>query len=138
MKTLILLTFIILTNFVNGQVTEAVDGRIDAKVPALVKSEVESNLKMIEFDTLYIKSISKTGNIDTLLSPGIYQLSVTGSASAVRFLYVSRNNAGVYSIRTSNPLAWSGTGTWTTGVVNGRVIVSTTATNIVYQRMKIQ
>lgn len=121
-----------------GQVTEAVDSRIDTKVPALVKVEVENKLGMIEFDTLYIRYVSKTGNIDTLTTPGIYQLSVTGSASAVRFVVVSRNSNGVYSIRTSNPLAWSGAGTWATSVVNNRVIVSTTNNNIIYQREKIQ
>ena len=138
MKTLLILTFLVLTNFVKAQVTEAVDSRIDTKVPAIVTNEVSKQIGAIEFDTLYVKSISRTGNIDTITTTGIYQLSVTGSASAVRLLYVNRNNAGVFSIRQSNPMAWSGTGTWSTSVINGRVIVSTTATNIVYQRMKLQ
>ena len=132
----------VLTNFVNGQVNEAVDARaknvVSAEVPPLVKSEVGKVLGEIVFDTVLIKSISRAGNIDTINTPGIYTLSVTGGASAVRIIYVSKSAAGVWSIRTSNPLTWSGTGTWTTSVTNGRVIVSTTANNIVYQREKTQ
>lgn len=141
-KLLIILTLSILTKFVNGQVNEAVDTRakniVNTEVPPLVKVEVNKVLGEVVFDTIYIKQITRGGNIDTLTTPGIYQLSVTGAASAVRLIYVSRNNAGVYSVRTSNPMAWSGTGTWSTSVINGRVVVSTTATNIVYQRMKLQ
>lgn len=134
--------FFVLTNFVNGQVNEAVDARaknvVSTEVPPLVKSEVGKVLGEIVFDTVLVKMVSRAGNIDTIYTPGIYTLSVTGGASAVRIIYVSKSAAGVWSIRTSNPLTWSGTGTWTTAVTNGRVIVSTTANNIVYQREKTQ
>ena len=125
-----------------GQVNEAVDTRakniVATEVPPLVKVEVSKVLGEVVFDTIYIKQVTRGGNIDTLTIPGIYQLSVTGSASAVRIVYVSKNSAGVYSIRTSNPLAWSGTGTFTTAVTGGRVIVSTTNTSLTYQREKLQ
>lgn len=131
------------TNFVAGQdVNKAVDDRVKpivaTEVPPLVKIEVSKVLGEVVFDTIYIKQITKAGNIDTLATPGIYQLSVTGTASGVRIIYVTKSASGVYSIRTSNPLAWSGAGTWTTAVTGGRVIVSTTNTSLTYQREKIQ
>lgn len=141
-KLLIILTLSVLTKFVNGQVNEAVDTRakniVNTEVPPLVKVEVNKVLGEVVFDTIYIKQITRGGNIDTLTTPGIYQLSVTGSASAVRLLYVTKSAAGVYSIRTSNPLTWSGAGTWSTSVVGSRVIISTTNNSITYQREKIQ
>ena len=136
-KILCILTLSVLTNSVNSQVNEAVDQRVKPIVVSEVKKEVETSLGQIEWDTVYVKQITRTGNIDTLTTPGIYQLSVTGSASAVRFVYVSRSGNS-FSIRTSNPLTWSGSGTWATAVINGRVIVSTTNNNIIYQRIKIQ
>jgi hypothetical protein len=91
----------------------------------------------VYWDTLYIVNVVRGGNIDTLSAPGIYQLTVTGSLSGVRVIYVAKSATGVYSIRTANPLTLSGTGTFTTSVVNNQVIVSTTATNIIYQRQKL-
>jgi len=75
---------------------------------------------------------SRTGNVDTLTAPGIYVLSVEGSASAVRYVHFNGS-----SIRTTNPMAWSGQGSWSVSVINGRVIVSTTATGIIYKRRKL-
>jgi len=75
---------------------------------------------------------SRTGNVDTLTAPGIYVLSVEGSASAVRYVHFNGS-----SIRTTNPMAWGGQGSWTVSVINGRVIVSTTATGIIYKRRKL-
>lgn len=135
---IILLVTLSLSKGVNAQVNEAVDQRVKPIVVSEVKKEVETSLGQIAWDTVYVKQITRAGNIDTLTAPGIYQLSVTGGASAVRIVYVSRSAAGTYAIRTSNPLAWSGTGTWSTAVSNGRVIVSTTNNNILYQRIKIQ
>lgn len=142
MKSIFLAVIILVCFNGFGQVNEAVDTRakniVATEVPPLVKVEVSKVLGEVVFDTIYIKQITRGGNIDTLTTPGIYQLSVTGSASAVRIIYVSKNSAGVYSIRTSNPLAWSGTGTFTTAVTGGRVIVSTTNTSLTYQREKLQ
>jgi len=74
----------------------------------------------------------RTGNVDTLTDPGIYVLSVEGSASAVRYVHFYGGK-----IRTTNPMAWSGAGSWSVSVINGRVIVSTTATGITYKRRKL-
>lgn len=121
----------------------AASAQVDAAVKAIVKTEVAPlyakidslNNGGVQYDTVIVCEVSKPGSIDTLDQPGIYKLTVTGNASAVRLLYVSKTTTGV-SIRTSNPMAWSGVGTWTTSVINGRVIVSTTATNIIYKREK--
>lgn len=138
-KILFILTLSVLTSVINGQdVNKAVDDRVKPLVTTEVTKQVGEQIGQIEFDTLVVKTIRTAGNIDTLTTPGIYQLSVTGTASAVRFVVVNRNSNGNYSIRTSNPLAWSGSGTWATSVVNNRVIVSTTNNNIIYQREKIQ
>lgn len=75
---------------------------------------------------------SKSGNVDTLTAPGIYVLSVEGSSSAVRYVHFFNGQ-----IRTANPMAWSGPGSWTVSVINGRVIISTTATGITYKRRKL-
>lgn len=117
--------------------------QVDAAVKQIVRTEIaplSAKLDSInvnqEYDTVLIVSVSKAGNVDTITVPGIYKLDVEGSAMAVRILAVSRSSAGVLSIRTANPLAWSGAGTWSTSVVNNRVIVSTTATGIIYKREK--
>jgi len=120
---------------------------VDNAVKAIMKPQIDSikaSISAIQstpanvyWDTLYIVNVVRGGNIDTLSAPGIYQLTVTGSLSGVRVIYVAKSATGVYSIRTANPLALSGTGTFTTSVVNNQVIVSTTATNIIYQRQKL-
>jgi len=142
MKNLFFFIMLFLSINSIGQVNEAVDARakniVNTEVPPLVKVEVNKVLGEVVFDTIYIKTITKAGSIDTLTTPGIYQLSVTGTASAVRILYVTKSATGVYSIRTSNPLTWSGNGAWSTSVTGGRVIVSTTNNSIAYQREKIQ
>ena len=75
---------------------------------------------------------SRTGNVDTLTDSGIYVLSVEGSASAVRYVHFYGGK-----IRTTNPMAWSGAGSWSVSVINGRVIVSITGTGITYKRRKL-
>lgn len=117
--------------------------QVDAAVKQIVRTEIaplsvklDSLNTADDYDTVLVVSVSKAGNIDTLAVPGIYKLTVEGTASAVRLIYVSRSATGVLSIRTANPLAWSGAGTWSTAVVNNRVIISTTATNIIYKREK--
>ena len=117
--------------------------QVDAAVKQIVRTElapITAKLDSLntadDYDTVLVVSVSKAGNIDTITAPGIYKLTVEGAASAVRLIYVSRSAAGVLSIRTANPLAWSGAGTWSTAVVNNRVIISTTATNIIYKREK--
>lgn len=117
--------------------------QVDAAVKQIVRTELAPMTAKLDslntaddYDTVLVITVSKAGNIDTLTVPGIYKLTVEGTASAVRLIYVSRSSAGVLSIRTANPLAWSGAGTWSTSVVNGRVIVSTTATGIIYKREK--
>ena len=117
--------------------------QVDAAVKQIVRTEIaplsaklDSLNTADDYDTVLVVSVSKAGNIDTLAVPGIYKLTVEGTASAVRLIYVSRSSAGVLSIRTANPLAWSGAGTWTTSVINNRVVVSTTASGIIYKREK--
>lgn len=120
---------------------------VDNAVKAIMKPQIDSvkaSIAAIQitpsnvyWDTLYVVNVTRGGNIDTLSSPGIYQLTVTGNISLVRVVYVAKSATGVYSIRTANPLSLSGTGTFSTSVVNNQVIVSTTATGIIYQRQKL-
>jgi len=117
--------------------------QVDNAVKQIVRSElapITAKLDSLnvsnDYDTVLVISVSKAGNIDTINTPGIYKLTVEGAASAVRLIYISRSAAGTLSIRTANPLAWSGVGTWTTAVINNRVIVSTTASGIIYKREK--
>lgn len=141
MRKLILCSLITLCSWaVNAQT-------VDNAIKAIMKPQIDSVKASIAaipttpsnvyWDTLYVVNVVRGGNIDTLSSPGIYQLTVTGNMSLVRVVYVAKSATGVYSIRTANPLALSGTGTFTTSVVNNQVIVSTTATGIIYQRQKL-
>ena len=116
---------------------------VDQAVKQIVRAEITPLMARIdslnvsqEYDTVLVVSVGKAGNIDTITATGIYKLTIEGNASAVRLIYVSRSASGVLSIRTANPLTWSGAGTWSTSVVNNRVIVSTTASNIIYKREK--
>ena len=117
--------------------------QVDAAVKQIVRTEIAPLSVKLDslntadaYDTVLVVSVSKSGNVDTITATGIYKLTVEGTASAVRLIYVSRSSAGVLSIRTANPLAWSGAGTWTTSVINNRVVVSTTASGIIYKREK--
>ena len=131
-----LLTIFLLIPFAAfSQVDNAVKQIVKAEL-APIAAKIDSINMSQEYDTVMVVSVSKAGNIDTLTAPGIYKLTVEGAASAVRLIYISRSAAGMLSIRTANPLAWSGAGTWSTAVVNGRVVVSTTATGIIYKREK--
>ena len=132
-KLLTLLLFIPFATF--AQVDNAVKQIVRTEL-APITAKLDSLNTADDYDTVLVVSVSKAGNIDTLAVPGIYKLTVEGTASAVRLIYVSRSATGVLSIRTANPLAWSGAGTWSTAVVNNRVIVSTTATGIIYKREK--
>lgn len=132
-KLLTLLLFIPFATF--AQVDNAVKQIVKAEIAPLSAKLDSLNISQ-EYDTVLVVSVSKAGNIDTLTTTGIYKLTVEGAASAVRLIYVSRSSAGTLSIRTANPLAWSGVGTWATAVINNRVIVSTTATGIIYKREK--
>lgn len=75
---------------------------------------------------------SRTGNVDTLTAPGIYVLSIEGPSRAVRYIHFFNGQLDI-----SNPMPWKGPGSWTVSVINGRVIVSTTATGITYKRRKL-
>ena len=117
--------------------------QVDAAVKQIVRTELAPITAKLDslntadaYDTVLVIIVSKSGNVDTITATGIYKLTVEGTASAVRLIYVSRSSAGVLSIRTANPLAWSGAGTWTTSVINNRVVVSTTASGIIYKREK--
>lgn len=101
----------------------------DSLKDAIEKIQIPAN---VIWEEILIAPVTRAGNVDTLTAPGIYVLSVEGSASAVR--YVHFNGA---AIRTTNPMAWSGAGSWSVSVINGRVIVSTTATGITYKRRKL-
>lgn len=132
--------FILCSWFVNGQT-------VDNAVKAIMKPQIDSIKTAISatqtaptnvyWDTVYVVNVTRSGNVDTLKDAGHYQISVSGALSGERIVYVAKSSTGVYSIRTANPLSWSGIGTLTTSVVNNQVIVSTTATNIIYQRQKL-
>ena len=119
---------------VDNAVKQVMKPSIDSLKDAISKIQTTDN---IVWDTLYVVNSVRGGNLDTLNAPGIYQLTVTGGISLVRIVQVSRSATGVYSIRTANPMALAGTGTFTTSVINNRVIISSTATNIIYQRQKL-
>lgn len=119
---------------VDNSVKQVMKPSIDSLKDAISKIQTPDN---ISWDTLYVVNATNGGNLDTLTATGIYQLTVTGGISAVRIVYVAKSSTGVYSIRTANPMALSGTGTFTTSVINNRVIISSTATNIIYQRQKL-
>lgn len=120
---------------------------VDNAVKAIMKPQIDSVKASIAaipttpsnvyWDTIYVVNVTRSGNVDTLKDAGHYQISVSGALSGERIVYVAKSSTGAYSIRTANPLSWSGTGTLTTSVINNRVIVSTTASNIIYQRQKL-
>lgn len=130
-KIFVILLFVSSAAFgqVDNAVKQVMKPSIDSVKDAISKIQIPPN---VIWEEILILPVTRAGNIDTLTTPGIYVLSVEGSASAVRYIHFYK---GV--IRTTNPMAWSGAGTWTTSVINGQVIVSTTATNIIYQRQKL-
>jgi len=113
-------------------------GQVDNAVKQVMKPTTDSLrdaiAKAVPADVIWEEVVvsSRTGNVDTLTDAGIYILSVEGSASAVRYVHFYGGK-----IRTTNPMAWSGAGSWSVSVINGRVIVSTTATGITYKRRKL-
>ena len=133
MKKLITILLIVCsltaTAQVDNAVKQVVKPSIDSLKDAISKVQVPAN---VVWEEVLVFPVTRTGNIDTLTTPGIYVLSVEGSASAVRYVHFNGS-----SIRTTNPMAWSGQGSWTVSVINGRVIVSTTATGITYKRRKL-
>lgn len=135
-----LLTLILFFSFftasaqVDNAVRQVMKPSIDSLKDAISRVQVSGN---VTWDTVYVVNSTRSGNLDTLTAPGMYQLTVTGNISLVRIVNVFLSSTGVYSIRTSNPMTLSGTGTFTTSVINNRVIISTTATNIIYQRQKL-
>ncbi len=133
MKKLITILLIVCsltaTAQVDNAVKQVVKPSIDSLKDAISKVQVPAN---VVWEEVLVFPVTRTGNIDTLTTPGIYVLSVEGSASAVRYVHFNGS-----SIRTTNPMAWGGQGSWTVSVINGRVIVSTTATGITYKRRKL-
>ncbi len=113
---------------VDNAVKQVMKPSIDSVKDAIAKA-VPAN---VVWEEVLVYPVSRAGSIDTLSSPGIYVLSVEGSASAVRYVHFYN---GV--IRTTNPMAWSGAGSWSVSVINGKVIVSTTATGVTYKRRKL-
>ena len=136
-KLIILLLFPLMatSQTVDNSVKQVMKPSIDSLKDAISRIESQS-ISNVSWDTLYVVNVTRAGSLDTLTTPGMYQLTITGNATAVRLLAVSVTN-NVWSIRTVNPMTWSGLGTLTTSVVNNRVIISTTATGIIYQRQKL-
>lgn len=114
---------------VDNAVKQVMKPSIDSVKDAISKIQIPPN---VIWEEILTYNVSKAGNLDTLTVPGIYVLSVEGSASAVRYVHFFN---GV--IRSTNPMAWSGAGSWSVSVINGKVIVSTTAANITYKRRKL-
>lgn len=133
MKKLITALLILFSLTASAQVDNAVKQvmkpSIDSVKDAISKIQIPAN---VIWEEILIVPVTRAGNIDTLSVPGIYQLSVEGSASAVRYVHFYNG-----AIRTTNPMAWSGAGSWSVSVINGRVIVSTTATGVTYKRRKL-
>lgn len=126
MKKILLVILLALSQIAIGQVTEAVDNRIDSKLPSAVKAEISKQLGGTLWDTVIVKKIIVNGkkNIDTIKIQQnsiaefeLYFLGV-GNARAVMRILVTNNN-GAYSVAKSNVFTWSGVGTaWTTTSVN--------------------
>jgi hypothetical protein len=118
---------------VDNAVKQTMKPTTDSLKDAISKVQIPAG---VVWEEVLIVSVTRAGNVDTLTAPGIYELSVTGNATAVRYVAVSGSGTTL-SIRLSNPMAWAGVGSWAVTVVNGRVIVSTTAMGITYQRRKL-
>ena len=133
MRNLIFIFLIISSLTASAQVDNAVKQvmkpSIDSVKDAISKIQIPAN---VIWEEILIVPVTKAGVMDTLTTPGIYVLSVEGSASAVRYVHFYNG-----AIRTTNPMAWSGAGSWSVSVINGRVIVSTTATGVTYKRRKL-
>lgn len=133
MKKLIILLLILSSLTASAQVDNAVKQvmkpSIDSVKDAIGKIQIPAN---VIWEEILILPVARSGNIDTLTANGIYVLSVEGSASAVRYVHFYNG-----TIRSTNPMAWSGAGSWSVSVINGKVIVSTTATGITYKRRKL-
>lgn len=120
---------------------------VDNAVKQIMKPQVDSLKSAIAsipttpsnvyWDTIYVVNGTRAGNLDTLKSTGFYVLTMEGSLTGIRYVYVAKSSSGVYSVRTATPLTFSGTGALNTTVVNNQVIISTTATGIIYQRQKL-
>lgn len=133
---LLLFPFMAKSQSVDNAVKQVMKPSIDSLKEAISKVQTQQTGN-ITWDTVYVVNATRAGNLDTLTAEGMYKLSVTGAISCVRLVYVAKSSTGVYSIRTANPMALSGTGTFNTSVINNRVIISTTATGIIYQREKL-
>lgn len=130
-KIIILLLFVSSAAFgqVDNAVKQVMKPAIDSVKDAISKIQIPAN---VIWEEVLVYHVTRAGSIDTLSAPGIYVLSVEGSASAVRYVHFYN---GV--IRSTNPMAWSGAGSWSVSVINGKVIVSTTATGVTYKRRKL-
>lgn len=113
---------------------QTVDNAVKQAMKPTTDSLRDAIAKSVPADVIWEELVvsSRTGNVDTLTDPGIYVLSVEGSASAVRYVHFYGGK-----IRTTNPMAWSGAGSWSVSVINGRVIVSISGTGITYKRRKL-
>lgn len=133
MKKLIILFFLAISFTSSGQVDNAVKQVMkpttDSLKDAISKVQVPAN---VVWEEVLVFPVTRTGNIDTLTTPGIYVLSVEGPSRAVRYIHFFNGQLDI-----SNPMPWKGPGSWTVSVTNGRVIVSTTATGITYKRRKL-
>lgn len=114
---------------VDNSVKQVMKPTTDSLKDAISKVQVPSN---VVWEEVLVFPVTRAGNIDTLTAPGIYQLSVEGPSRAVRYVHFYNGQ-----IDFTNPMPWKGSGSWTVSVINGRVIVSTTATGITYKRRKI-
>ena len=112
---------------VDNAVKQVVKPSIDSLKDAISRVQVPSGVIWEE-----VVVSSKSGNVDTLTAPGIYVLSVEGTSSAVRYVHFFNGQ-----IRATNPMAWSGVGSWSVSAINGRAIVSVNATGVTYKRRKL-
>jgi len=131
---LLLFPFMAKSQTVDNAVKQIMKPQIDSVKASI--AAIPTTPSNVYWDTVYVVNVTRAGVLDTLTTAGVYQLTVSGSATAVRVLAVSVSGTTV-SIRTTNPMAWSGVGTWTTSVVNNRVIISTTGTGLIYKREKL-
>ena len=122
----------------SAQIDQAVDNRVNTRISAAVKNAVDSIYQSIVWYDEIQKTVNRSGTIllDTLTagynSTEVYQLTLTGSGTAVRIVFVT-NSGGVYSTRVVNPASYSGaTGTaFNATVSTSGVVVSLTGNNTI-------
>ncbi len=132
MRKLIILLLTLSSLTTSAQVDNAVKQVMKPTTDSLRDAIAKAVPANVVWEEILIVPVTKAGVMDTLTTPGIYVLSVEGTSRAVRYVHFYNGQVDF-----TNPMAWKGAGSWSTSVINGKVIVSTTTTGITYKRRKL-